>query len=146
MGDNDDNADEKEGLTADPSSDDKKCKYGGTTRTFKVVGSEATEEACSKKCADDPKCIAFSGIFGQWCIGCAEELTDDHKGAKAFKKSPADDEPEDEDEDTGKKGKGKGKKKGKRKEEEQMLTTTLEKRTMMIMQMKRKASLPTQAV
>lgn len=85
-------------MVVDPESDGKKCKYqpgkanDGELRTFKLFNAGATLEACSKKCTDDPACIAFSGIFGKWCIGCKEGLTHGHKGAKAFKKIPADDD------------------------------------------------------
>jgi hypothetical protein len=80
-------------MIADPDHDGKKCKYqpgkknDGALRTFKMKGKQATLEACSKSCADDPKCVAFSAIFGQWCIGCEGELMGGHKGAKAFEKT-----------------------------------------------------------
>merc|ERR1711904_664648 len=111
-GDEGDNDGKPGSMVADADNDGKKCKMSGKLRTFKMVGGKANEEACSKACADDAECVAFSGIFGKWCIGCKEALSDDHKGAEAFKKS--DDEEGDEgddnndDDEGGKKGKGKG--------------------------------------
>merc|ERR1712094_161506 len=93
-------------MVADPSNDGKKCAYkagvpnDGPQRTFKKTGGGATEEECSKACADDSECVAFSGIWGKWCIGCKEELSDKHDGAKAFKKPvSADAEAEGDDAD-----------------------------------------------
>merc|ERR1711924_118175 len=56
----------------------------------KKVDGAASEEECSKACAEDSECVAYSAQFGKWCIGCKEELSEDHKGATAFKKSPGD--------------------------------------------------------
>merc|ERR1719160_1955817 len=89
--------DPKPNMVEDPGSDGKKCKYepgkpkDGNLRTFKLKGAGATEDACTKKCAEDPECFFLSAIWGQWCIGCKEELTHGHKGAKAFKKVFGDD-------------------------------------------------------
>merc|ERR1711939_491929 len=109
-------------MVADADNDGKKCKMSNKLRTFKMEGGKASEEACSKACADDAECVAFSAIFGKWCIGCKEALSDNHKGAEAFKKSDDEEGDEgddnDDDDEGGKKGKkggkkGKGKGKGK---------------------------------
>merc|ERR1711904_355879 len=88
--DNDDNDNEAElgSMVADPDNDGKKCPFKpGKDRTFKIMGGKATLEICAKKCTDDPACVAFSAQVGKWCIGCKKELSEDHKGATAFKKS-----------------------------------------------------------
>jgi len=86
-------------MVEDPGSDGKKCKYepgkpnDGGLRSFKKKGAAATLDACTKQCAEDAECATLSGVWGQWCIGCKDELTHGHKGAKAFKKVFGDDEP-----------------------------------------------------
>ena len=65
----------------------KKC--GGTEsndRTSDLRNAEAQENECKDNCAKDPDCVAMSGIWGEWCIGCKVALSSLHPGAKAFKK------------------------------------------------------------
>merc|ERR1719265_452652 len=102
----------KKALVPDPDNDGKKCKYKpGNLRTFKFTGGKANEEACTKACADNPACVAYSAQFGKWCIGCKESLSDKHAGAKSFKKSGqggGDGGGEGEGEGEGDKGEGEG--------------------------------------
>merc|ERR1719181_255867 len=75
-------------MVEDPDNDGKKCPFKpGDQRTFKLAGGKANLETCTKACADNSACVAFSAQFGKWCIGCKEALSDKHAGAKAFKKS-----------------------------------------------------------
>ena len=66
-----------------PKYNGKKCAFGGD-RTFKLGGNKATKTECTRKCAGDSACVAFSGIWNSWCIGCKSELDDAHEGALAF--------------------------------------------------------------
>ncbi len=38
-------------------------------------------------CETATSCVAMSGIFGSWCIGCKEALSAGHKGAVAYAKT-----------------------------------------------------------
>ena len=67
-----------------PKYNGKKCAFDGGDRTFVLRGNEATETECISKCAGDSDCVAFSGIWNSWCIGCKSELDEAHKGALAF--------------------------------------------------------------
>merc|ERR1712146_483753 len=72
-------------MVPDSDNDGKKCQYKpGSLRTFKITGGKANEETCTKACAENPACVAYSAQFGKWCIGCKEALLDKHEGAKAF--------------------------------------------------------------
>jgi len=71
----------------DPQNDNKKCEYNRLTRVFDLRGKDANEQNCRNACTDKEKCIAFSGIWNSWCIGCAVGLKDNHSGAIAFKKT-----------------------------------------------------------
>jgi hypothetical protein len=75
------------GMSRDEANDGKKCKYGGPNRVFDLRNSDASEDACIKKCEEVDKCVAFSGIFGHWCIGCSVALDDNHKNTIAYKKA-----------------------------------------------------------
>jgi len=78
----------KPGGVEDPEHDNKKCgNPGDSGRVFYFKSTEATESKCSEKCNTTPECIAYSGRFGHWCIGCNRPLDTDHNGAKAFKAS-----------------------------------------------------------
>ena len=61
----------------------KKCAFGGD-RTFNLGGDKATKTECTSKCAGDPDCVAFSGIWNSFCIGCKSELDTPHPGTLAF--------------------------------------------------------------
>ena len=72
--------------------DNKKCGYPKiedphSNRVFDLRGRSATQENCIQKCKDIPSCVAFSGIWNSWCIGCKIDLDAQHPGAVAFKKS-----------------------------------------------------------
>eukprot|EP00931_Biecheleriopsis_adriatica_P090105 TRINITY_DN6413_c0_g1_i5.p1 TRINITY_DN6413_c0_g1~~TRINITY_DN6413_c0_g1_i5.p1 ORF type:complete len:759 (+),score=99.48 TRINITY_DN6413_c0_g1_i5:94-2277(+) len=55
----------------DSARDGKKCgNYGSADRVFDLRRGAATEEACKQKCTDMDECVAFSGVFGSWCVGC----------------------------------------------------------------------------
>ena len=76
-------------LIADPENNGKKCGTPTQTddRTFYLRDRQATTENCKLTCLNDPACIAFSGIWNSWCIGCKTELSAEHAGAVAFVKS-----------------------------------------------------------
>ena len=64
-----------------------KCgKPGSSYRTFDLRGTNATEKECREKCNETQDCVAMSGIWGQWCIGCSVFLNTIHDLAKTFKK------------------------------------------------------------
>jgi len=45
-------------------------------------------ERCTNFCLQRPSCVAFSGIFGDWCIGCSSvTLDENHEGAVAYKRN-----------------------------------------------------------
>ena len=70
----------------DPQNDNKKCSIpGSANRLFKLSGSDATETNCQFSCEQIQSCVAFSGIWGSWCIGCKIPLSADHHGAIAFR-------------------------------------------------------------
>jgi hypothetical protein len=74
-------------IIRDDQGDNKKCAYSGSNRVFVLRGGDALEHKCRKACTINERCIAFSGIWNSWCIGCDVELTDNHNGAIAFKKT-----------------------------------------------------------
>jgi hypothetical protein len=72
---------------ADPASNGKKCgDPGNANRLFDLRGGEATESACKEDCDGNTDCVAMSGMFSQWCIGCSVPLTTSHAGAMGFVK------------------------------------------------------------
>ena len=71
----------------DPQNDNKKCSNpGSANRLFKLSGTDATETNCQYECEKTQSCVAFSGIWGSWCIGCKIALSTYHDGAIAFRK------------------------------------------------------------
>merc|ERR1719240_787313 len=78
----------------------KKCGVDGdvtsmANRVFKLEGADASRPACKQACADRADCVAMSGKFLEWCIGCKADLDVDGLGAEAFvntwlKQLPAD--------------------------------------------------------
>jgi len=71
----------------DSQNDNKKCEgVNSSHRLFRLNGKDANEKNCEAKCAKNEDCVAFSGIWNQWCIGCDVKLTTQHQGAIAFKK------------------------------------------------------------
>ena len=74
-------------MKADPKEDNMKCGNPGSPyRIFDLRGTDAQEKECRDKCTETEDCVAMSGIWGQWCIGCTVFLNTDHNLAKAFKK------------------------------------------------------------
>ena len=46
----------------------------GPAKVIRLRGENATEDACVAECKSNAQCVAFSGIFGSWCIGCRINL------------------------------------------------------------------------
>ena len=67
-----------------PKYNGKMCAMSGGDRIFVLQGNKATEKECTSKCVADSDCVAFSGIWNSWCIGCKSELDEAHEGALAF--------------------------------------------------------------
>jgi hypothetical protein len=76
---------EATGMSRDEANDGKKCKHHGANRVFDLRSGDASEDACIKKCEEVDNCVAFSGIFGEWCIGCSVALEDKHANTIAYK-------------------------------------------------------------
>ena len=60
-------------------------------RVFDLRGKAATEAKCKEACSTNALCVAFSGKWSKWCVGCKVELaeqtsTPTDQGAIAFKK------------------------------------------------------------
>ena len=57
---------------------------------FDLRGNKAQETTCKAECTKHENCIAFSGIWNDWCVGCSLALDDssneEHVGTIAFKK------------------------------------------------------------
>ena len=73
-------------MVRDVHQDNKKC--GDTwsiNRVFKLKGNNATKKICLEECTKSDKCIAMSGIWGSWCIGCQVNLDAPHNGVEAWK-------------------------------------------------------------
>ena len=75
-------------VIADESKSGKKCGVlGNTNRVFDLRNGDAKEAWCIDACEADDDCVAFSGVFGSWCIGCKVALDTAQTGATAYKKS-----------------------------------------------------------
>ena len=75
-------------VIADESKNGKKCGVlGNTNRVFDLRNGDAKEAWCIDACEADDDCVAFSGVFGSWCIGCKVALDTAQTGATAYKKS-----------------------------------------------------------
>jgi len=76
-------------LIRDPENDGKKCgdSPDSSNRSFKLTGSTATTRNCYAFCKHDKDCVAFSGVYEKWCIGCKVALSSPHEGAEAFKRT-----------------------------------------------------------
>ena len=71
----------------DSANDGKKCfDAGNANRVFDLRGGSATRENCDAECQKTSSCVAYSGIFNDWCIGCNQALTKASAGAIAYKK------------------------------------------------------------
>lgn len=76
-----------ETIVRDHQYDDLKCGASGSShRVFDLRGNDARIENCKRECAKNEKCVAFSGVWRQWCIGCDIVLTEQHLDAISFKK------------------------------------------------------------
>ena len=73
-------------MDRDLPNENKKCRKGTGDRIFRLNLSDANEKNCRERCGKHPQCVAMSGIWGNWCIGCKVALSEDHMGAKAFKR------------------------------------------------------------
>ena len=71
-------------MDRDSRKDYKKCSMEASKRQFKLTGANAIETKCREKCSEDLNCIAMSGVWGEFCIGCKETLTSPHPGTVAF--------------------------------------------------------------
>ena len=71
-------------MNRDPEKDNKVCGMGPAIRLFKLENETAMEIQCRKMCSEDPDCIAMSGIWGKWCVGCKVKLKSPAYGTKAF--------------------------------------------------------------
>ena len=71
-------------MDRDSLNDFKKCSMEASKRTFKLKGTDAKEAKCIEKCSEDINCIAMSGIWGEFCIGCKEILSTPQPGTIAF--------------------------------------------------------------
>ena len=60
---------------------------GNPNRVFVLRGRVATQANCIQKCKDTSDCVAFSGEWNSWCIGCKVALFTKDLGAVAYKKS-----------------------------------------------------------
>ena len=70
----------------DPENDGKMCG-DSQSYAFNRNGSSATTLNCYDSCDSNKDCVAFSGVYGEWCIGCTTELSVPQKDAMAFKKT-----------------------------------------------------------
>ena len=79
-------------IVDDPQNNNKKCgKPGSPLRVFDLRGKAATEAKCKEACLKNDLCVAGSGVWGKYCIGCKEHLAKQtgnpgDRGAIAFKK------------------------------------------------------------
>ena len=72
-------------IDEDPDNDNKKC--GSSDRVFDLRGDKANHFNCEKTCFENEDCVAYSVLFDNWCIGCRTDLTDNHSGTYAYKKT-----------------------------------------------------------
>eukprot|EP00931_Biecheleriopsis_adriatica_P094337 TRINITY_DN679_c0_g1_i6.p1 TRINITY_DN679_c0_g1~~TRINITY_DN679_c0_g1_i6.p1 ORF type:complete len:3274 (-),score=593.17 TRINITY_DN679_c0_g1_i6:142-9879(-) len=72
-------------FVADPSKHGMKCRDEASNRVFDLRGDSATAKSCMQKCMSTENCIAYSGIFGSWCIGCRVPVDATHPEAVAYK-------------------------------------------------------------
>ena len=73
-------------MARDELQDNKKCgKRGSINRVFIMRGPKATQDSCLEKCVYADECVAMSGIWGSFCIGCKVDLDEPHNGLEAWK-------------------------------------------------------------
>ena len=75
-------------IIRDSQNDNKKCGEANSShRLFRLNGKDANKKSCQVKCGKDENCVAFSGVWNEWCIGCnVIKFTTKQQGAIAFKK------------------------------------------------------------
>ena len=74
-------------IIPNPKNNNKKCDdKDRSDRVFDIRGKNANEKNCKKECAKNGHCVAFSGIWNNWCIGCKVKLNVPMKGTTAFGK------------------------------------------------------------
>ena len=80
-------------MIADPQNNNKICGAAGSSmRVFDLRGESATESKCKEECMNNYLCVAISGEWTKWCIGCKLEFNNQamvipvHPGAIAYKK------------------------------------------------------------
>ena len=66
----------------------KKCSNNNASSNvlFLHRGKEAQETKCLEQCEKIDNCVAMSGIWGVWCMGCKDRLSVPHHNAIGFKK------------------------------------------------------------
>ena len=70
-------------MVRDVHQDNKMCgRMKSNDRVFTHQYANATKERCLEDCTKTDKCIAMSGVWGFWCIGCKVKLDDAEKDAK----------------------------------------------------------------
>ena len=76
-------------MVRDVHQDNKMCgRKESNDRVFTHQYANATKERCLEDCTKTDKCIAMSGVWGFWCIGCKVKLDDaedDADNAEAWK-------------------------------------------------------------
>ena len=73
-------------MVRDELQDNKICgKRGSINRIFIIRGDDATEDSCLEKCVYSDECVAMSGIWGSFCIGCKKDLDEPKNGLVAWK-------------------------------------------------------------
>eukprot|EP00931_Biecheleriopsis_adriatica_P014851 TRINITY_DN11696_c0_g1_i1.p1 TRINITY_DN11696_c0_g1~~TRINITY_DN11696_c0_g1_i1.p1 ORF type:complete len:928 (-),score=140.79 TRINITY_DN11696_c0_g1_i1:394-2985(-) len=74
-------------MVADTTANGKKCgAWRSADRVFDLRSGSATRENCDAECLKLPNCVAYSGQFGSWCVGCKQALTTAAAGTTAYKK------------------------------------------------------------
>ena len=62
-------------MVRDVHQDYKMCgRMESNDRVFMYQFANATKERCLEDCTKTDKCIAMSGVWGLWCIGCQVKL------------------------------------------------------------------------
>ena len=71
-------------MERDLGNDERKCNAASIL--FELEGEKADSKTCQISCVEDSNCIAISGIWKEWCIGCSTELDVTMSGAQAYRK------------------------------------------------------------
>ena len=74
-------------IIPDPKNNNKKCDDKDRShRVFDIRNKDANERKCKMECAKNEHCVAFSGIWNKWCVGCKAELSTIHEGTISYMK------------------------------------------------------------